>query len=91
MTAYVVACVNFTKGERGGLMVYASDPDPETGVRAPLGSNRVVSLSMAHLLPKSTGYTQEAVAPFQHDWKIVNRDVKNQSTNQFHQIEAVWV
>ena len=29
-------------------------PDPEVGVRAPLGSNRVVSLSKAHLLPKST-------------------------------------
>ena len=42
-------------------------PDPEVGVRAPLGSNRVVSLSKAHLLPKSTGNTQEAVAPSQHD------------------------
>ena len=42
-------------------------PDPEVGVRAPLGSNRVVSLSKAHLLPKSTGDTQEAVAPSQHD------------------------
>ena len=29
-------------------------------VRAPLGSNCVVSLSKAHLLPKSTGNTQEA-------------------------------
>ena len=57
-------------------------PDPEVGVRAPLGSNRVVSLSKAHLLPKSTGSTQEAVASSQHDWKIVYRDVKNQSTNQ---------
>ena len=46
------------------------------------GSNRVVSLSKAHLLPKSTGNTQEAVVPSQHDWKIVYRDVKNQSTNQ---------
>ena len=27
-------------------------PDPEVGVRAPLGSSRVVSLSKAHLLPK---------------------------------------
>ena len=42
-------------------------PDPEVGVRAPLRSNRVVSLSKAHLLPKSTGNTQEAVAPSQHD------------------------
>ena len=36
------------------------------GVRVPLGSNSVVSLSKAHLLPKSTGNTQEAVAPSQH-------------------------
>ena len=33
----------------------------------PVGSNRVVSLSKAHLLLKSTGNTQEAVAPSQHD------------------------
>ena len=30
-------------------------------------SNRVVSLSKAHLLPLSTGNTQEAAAPSQHD------------------------
>ena len=40
---------------------------PEVGIRTPLGSNRVVSLSKAHLLPKSTGNTQQAVAPSQHD------------------------
>ena len=33
-----------------------------SGVRAPLGSNRDMSLSKAHLIPKSTGNTQEAVA-----------------------------
>ena len=42
-------------------------PDPEVGVSSPLGSNCVVSLSKAHLLPKSTGNTQEAVAPSKHD------------------------
>ena len=42
-------------------------PDPEVGVRAPLGSNCVVSLSKAHLLPKSTGNTKEALAPSKHD------------------------
>ena len=41
-------------------------PDPEVG-RVPLGSNRVVSLSKVHLLPKSTGNTQEAVPRSQHD------------------------
>ena len=32
-----------------------------------LGSNRVVSMSKAHLPPKSTGNSQEAVAPSQSD------------------------
>ena len=55
-------------GERGGLVVNASDFGSRGwGVRAPLGSNRVVSLSKAHLLPKGTGNTQEAVALSQHD------------------------
>ena len=49
-----------------------------SGVRAPLRSNRVVSLSKAHLLPKSTGNTLAAMAPSQHDLKINYRDVKNQ-------------
>ena len=55
-------------GERGGLVVIMPRaPDPKVGVRAPLGSNRVVSLSKAHLLPESIGNTQEVVAPSQHD------------------------
>ena len=54
-------------------------PDQEVGVRAPLGSNPAVSLSKAHLLPKSTGNTQEVAAPSQHDGKIVYRE----STNYF--------
>ena len=53
--------------ERGGLVVNASDSGSRSGVRAPLGSNRVLSLSKAHLLPKSTSYTQGVVAPSQHD------------------------
>ena len=36
-------------------------PDPEDS------GHRVVSLSKTYLLPKSTGYTQEAVALSQHD------------------------
>ena len=54
---------------------------PRTPDPAPLGSNRVVSLSKPHLLPKRTGNTQEAVAPSRHDSKIVYWDVKDQSTN----------
>ena len=46
--------------EHGGLVVNASDSGSRgRGVRAPLGSNRVVFLSKAHFLPKSTGNTQE--------------------------------
>ena len=43
-----------------------------------------MSLSKTNLLPKSAGNTEEAVAPSQHDCKIVYRDVKNQmnQTNQ---------
>ena len=37
-----------------------------------------MSLSKKNLLPKIAGNTQEAVAPSQHDCKIVYRDVKNQ-------------
>ena len=43
-----------------------------------------MSLSKTNLFPKSAGNTQEAVAPSQHDCKIVSRDIKNQmnQTNQ---------
>ena len=55
-------------GERSGLVVNASDSGSRGwGFEPPLGSNRVVTLSKAHLLPKSTGNTQEAMAPSQHD------------------------
>ena len=46
--------------EQGGM---PRTPDPGQGFE----SNRVVSLSKAHLLPKSTGNTQEGVAPSQND------------------------
>ena len=58
----------FTKlgGERGGLVVNASDSGPRgRGFEPHLG--QTVFLSKAHLLPKSTGNTQEVVAPSQHD------------------------
>ena len=63
-----VWCVITSDGERGGLVVNASDSGSRgRGVRVPLGSNRVVFLNKAHSLPKSTGNTQETVAPSQHD------------------------
>ena len=59
----------FPLGERGGLVVNASDSgsrgqgfEPHSGQTV-----NIVSLSKAHLLPKSTGNTKEAVAPSQHD------------------------
>ena len=59
--------VQVLKGGRTGLMVRASDSgsgDPGSI----LGRVGVfVSLSKRHLLPKSTGNTQEYVAPSQHD------------------------
>ena len=89
---YVQVKTMFTLWPRrlAGLVVRASDSgargwgfDPHSGSRTqhddPSHSgHRVVSLSKTHLPPKSTGNTQEAVAPSQHDWKIVYRDVKNQ-------------
>ena len=46
--------VPFYQGERGGLVVNASDSRSRgREVQAPLGSNHVVSLSKAHLLPKN--------------------------------------
>ena len=55
------------KGSAVAWWLMPRTPDPEVVVRAPLRSNRVVSLSKAYLLPKSTGNAQEAVAPSQHD------------------------
>ena len=50
-------------------MVERRTPEREVGVRSSLG-RRVVSLSKIYLPPKSTGNTQEAVAPSRHDRKI---------------------
>ena len=61
---------NSSSGEEcGGLVVRASDCGArDWGFDAYLC--RVVSLSKTHLLPKSTGNTQEAVAPSRHDWIV---------------------
>ena len=53
-------------GERGDLVVKALDSGSR-GRRFEPHSGQTVSLSKAHLLPKSTGNTQEAMAPSQHD------------------------
>ena len=48
-------------------MVRASDSGARGRGFDPHSGRRVVSLSKAYLLPKSTGNTQEAVAPSRHD------------------------
>ena len=64
-SAFILKIVTMMEtGERGCLVVNAWDSGSRgREFEAPLGLNRVVSLSKAHLLPKSTGYTQEAVTP----------------------------
>ena len=60
-----------------GLVVRVSDSEARVLVSL-LTRVAMLSLSKTNLLPKSAGNTQEAVAPSQHDCKIVYRDVKNQ-------------
>ena len=54
-------------GERGGLVVRASDSGARGRGLDPHSGRRVVSLSKTDLLLKSTGNTQEAVASSRHD------------------------
>ena len=54
----------------------ASNSGARGRVFDPHSGRRVVSLRKIHLPPKSTGNTQEAVAPFRHDRKIVYWGVK---------------
>ena len=49
----------------------------------PHSGRRVVSLSKTHLPPKSTGNTQEAVAPSRHDRKIVYWDFKQKRNENY--------
>ena len=51
---------------RGGLVVERRTPARDRGFD-PHSGRRVVSLSKIYLPPKSTGNTQEGVAPSRHD------------------------
>ena len=51
---------------RGGLVVNNSDSGSRGREFEPHSGRRVLSLSKTYLPPKSTGDTQEAVAPSQH-------------------------
>ena len=48
----------------------------------PHSGRRVVSLSKIHLPPKSTGYTQEAVAQSRHDLKKLFTGMLGKKRNQ---------
>ena len=78
----------FTLGERGGSMVERRTPEREVRNRPP----PCCVLEQDTLLPKSTGNTQEAVAPSRHDRKIVDWDVKPQhkQTNKFYYIKKLF-
>ena len=54
-------------GEHSGLVVRASDSGGTGRGFDPHSGRRVISLGKIHLLPKSTGNTQEAMAPSGHD------------------------
>ena len=54
---------------RGDLVVNTSNSGSRGRGYEPHSGRRVVSLSKIYLPPKSTGNTQEAVAPSQRDWK----------------------
>ena len=50
----------------------------------------VVSLSKIYLPPKSTGYTQDAVAPSRYDRKIVYWDAKQKKKNNKKHVSQNW-
>ena len=69
--------VTFPSGERGGSVVECRTPEREV-----LGSRPTVAVLCPwarHFTPRKYWLiTQEAMAPSQHDWKIVDWDVKPQ-------------
>ena len=62
-----VAMVTENGVGRSGLVVNTLDSGSRGRGFEPHSCRRVVSLSKTYLPPKSTGNTQEAVAPSQHD------------------------
>ena len=61
-------------GERCGAVVERRTPEREVGIRNLLSP--CCDLEQDTLLPESTGNTQEVVAPFRHNWKNVDWNVK---------------
>ena len=64
-------------GERGGSVVECRTPEREVGGSRPTAA--VLCPWARHFTPRKYWlFTQEAVAPSRHDWKIVDWDVKPQ-------------
>ena len=80
-------CITIWLGERGGSVVECRTPEREVGGSKPTA---VVLCPWArHFTPQKYWLiTQEAVAPSQHDWKIVDWDIKPQhkQTNYMYMI-----
>ena len=72
-------------------MVERRTPEQEVGVRNPPPPYCV--LKQDTLLPESTGYTQEAEAPSQHDEKLLNRtfnlNKKNNNNKSINYFELI--
>ena len=68
---------SFILGERGGSVVECRTPEREVGGSKPTAA--VLCPWARHFTPRKYWLiTQEAMAPSQHDWKIVDWDVKPQ-------------
>ena len=65
----VCPCPSLDGGERGGLVVNASDSgsDPEVGGSSPAQVKPCCVLEQGTFTPQKYGNTQEGVAPSQHD------------------------
>ena len=73
----------YLEGERGGSVVECRTPEREIGGSKPTAA--VLRPWARHFTPRKYWLiTQEALAPSQHDWKIVDWDVKPQhKQNQY--------
>ena len=84
MQVYRSLYFTFAQGERGGSVVECPTPEREVGGSIPTAA--VLCPWARHFTPRKYWLiTQEALAPSQHDWKIVDWDVKPQhkQTNKY--------
>ena len=77
LTPQKIVEITLKFGERGGSVVECRTPEQEVGGSIPTAA--VLCPWARHFTPRKYWLiTQEAVAPFRHDWKIVDWDVKPQ-------------